>query len=161
MTGSYDSGLVLLSIAIAMLASYAALNVAGHLRSASGVARLEWLGGGAIVMGLGIWSMHFVGMLAFRLPVPVAYAVPLMLLSVVVAVGASVLALRVVSGANLHADRLLSAALLMGIAISGMHYIGMASMRAAVSVSYSGVYVTASILIAMLASLTALWVAFR
>src|SRR6267378_4382249 len=65
MTGSHDSLFVVLSVLIAALASYAALDLAGRVRSAEGSTRLGWLGGGATVMGLGIWSMHFVAMLAF------------------------------------------------------------------------------------------------
>src|SRR5829696_5682411 len=97
MTGSYNPLLAALSFAIAALASYAALDLAGRVTQGSGNARRAWLIGGAIVMGVGIWSMHFVGMLAFHLPVPIGYSLPLMLYSVAVAIGASLLALLVVS----------------------------------------------------------------
>jgi PAS domain S-box-containing protein len=112
-------------------------------------------------MGLGIWSMHFVGMLAFRLPVPIGYGLNLILLSVAVAIAASLLALIVVSRAELRPLRLFSASVLMGTAISGMHYIGMAAMSAPVRVTYSAALVALSILIAIIASFAALWLAFR
>ena len=91
MRHSYDAIFVILSVIVAMLASFAALDLAGRVRSESGATRLGWIAGGGTVMGLGIWSMHFIGMLAFHLPVPIWYDVPLMLLSVVVAIAASLL----------------------------------------------------------------------
>src|SRR5437868_7726828 len=95
--GSYDYRLVALSVVIAVLASYAALNLAGRVTSAHGRARAVWLGGGATAMGIGIWSMHYVGMLAFRLPMPVLYDWPLVVASLLAAILASVIALFVVS----------------------------------------------------------------
>lgn len=68
--GSYDLSLVALSLCVAILASYTALDLAGRIASAKGAARILWIGGGAVAMGIGIWSMHFVGMLAFSLPIP-------------------------------------------------------------------------------------------
>ena len=111
-------------------------------------------------MGLGIWSMHFVGMLAFRLPVPIAYDLPRMLLSVAVSIGASLLALFVVSRAELGPVALVGGGILMGAAIAGMHYIGMASMRMSADLSYRTPIVALSIVIAIVASLAALWLAF-
>jgi PAS domain S-box-containing protein len=161
MTSTYDLGLVTLSIIIAILASYAALSFAGRVTTASGSARLGWLAGGAVVMGLGIWSMHFVGMLAFRLPVPIGYGLNLILVSVAVAIAASLLALIVMSGVELRPLRLFSASILMGAGISGMHYIGMAAMSAATSVTYSVALVALSILIAIVASWAALWLVYH
>jgi NO-binding membrane sensor protein with MHYT domain len=160
MTGTFDPGFVVLSIVIATVASYAALELAGRIRSTEGTTRYGWLAGGATVMGLGIWSMHFVGMLAFRLPVPIAYDLPRMLLSVAVAIGASVLALIVVSRATLGPAALLGGGVLMGIAIAGMHYIGMASMRMGAELNYRASIVALSIVIAIAASIVALWLAF-
>src|ERR1700676_1235170 len=96
MVGSYDYRLVALSVFIAILASYAALDLAGRVTSAQGRARLFWLSGGAVAMGIGIWSMHYVGMLAFRLPVPVQYDWPTVLLSLLAAIFASLVGLFVV-----------------------------------------------------------------
>src|SRR5258708_2522541 len=160
LTGSFDPTFVVLSIVIATMASYAALDLAGRVTAATGAARGGWLAGGAAVMGLGIWSMHFVGMLAFHLPTPIAYQLPLMLLSVVVAIAASLLALTVVSRPALRWATLLAAGVLMGAAISGMHYVGMASMYVAgATLGYNVNIVVLSIIIAVVASLAALWLA--
>jgi two-component system cell cycle sensor histidine kinase/response regulator CckA len=161
MARSYDAIYVILSIIVAMLASFAALDLAGRVRSESGVKRLGWIAGGAAVMGLGIWSMHFLGMVALHLPVAIAYDVPLMLLSMLFAIAASLLALVVISGRALGPATLVPAGVLMGGAIAGMHYIGMASMRVEATRSYAGPIVAASVLIAIVASLAALWLTFR
>jgi len=161
MTGSYDTRLVSLSFVIATLASYAALDLAGRVTAARGWARLLWLAGGATVMGLGIWSMHFVGMLAFHLPVPIAYGLPLMLLSVAVAMLAALLALFVVSRPLLRVPALVPAGIIMGLAIAGMHYIGMASMNMRARLSYDMRIVALSVVIAIVASTAALWLAFK
>src|SRR3984957_20722472 len=95
--GSYDYRLVALSVLIAVLASYAALDLAARVTAAQGRIRFAWLCGGAAAMGTGIWSMHYIGMLAFSLPVPVFYDWPTVLLSLLAAVAASGIALCVVS----------------------------------------------------------------
>jgi methyl-accepting chemotaxis protein PixJ len=161
MAGSYDPLFVILSVVIAALASYAALDLAGRVRSAEGSTRLGWLAGGATVMGLGIWSMHFVAMLAFHLPVPIAYELPQMLLSVAVAIGASLVALVVVSRVGLRAVTLVMGGIIMGGAIAGMHYIGMASMTVGATLTYSSPIVALSIFIAIVASWAALGLAFN
>ena len=92
LAGSYDLRLVALSVVIAVLAAGAALDLAGRVTAASGRTRALWLAGGACAMGLGIWSMHYTGMLAFRLPVPVRYHVPTVGLSLVAAAFASAVA---------------------------------------------------------------------
>lgn len=160
MTGSYDPLLVVFSLLIASLASYAALDLAGRVRSAAGSTRYGWLAGGATVMGLGIWSMHFVAMLAFHLAIPIAYELQRMLISVAVAIGASLLALIVVSRAELRRTALVAGGILMGGAIAGMHYIGMASMAVGLELTYSAPIVALSVLIAIVASLVALFLAF-
>ena len=95
--GSYSYGLVAASVFIALLAAYAALDLAGRVTATQGAARSCWLGGGAFALGLGIWSMHYVGMEAFRLPVLVLYDWPTVFVSMIAAVGASGIALFVVS----------------------------------------------------------------
>src|SRR5580692_12472132 len=97
LSGSYDYRLVLLSVAIAIFASYAALDLAGRVTVARGWSRSAWLGGGAAAMGLGIWSMHYIGMLAFSMSMPVLYDWPTVLLSLFAAIFASSVALFVVS----------------------------------------------------------------
>lgn len=161
MTGSYNPLLAALSFVIASLASYAALDLAGRVAQGKGVARTAWLIGGAIVMGIGIWSMHFVGMLAFHLPVPIGYSLPLMLYSVAVAIGASLLALLVVSRPTLSHVTLVAAGAIMGLAIAGMHYIGMASMYMQATLDHNNGIVVLSILVAIGASTVALWLAVK
>src|SRR5712691_214223 len=127
--GSYNYALVALSVLIAMFASYAALDLGGRVTAAAGWTRAVWLVGGGGAMGTGILSMHYIGMLAFVLPVPVAYHWPTVLLSLLAAILASVIALYVVSGLIMGAFRALAGSVLMGLGISSMHYIGMAAMR--------------------------------
>src|SRR5436309_4784514 len=145
LTGSYDHILVALSVLIAILASYAALDLARHVTSAQGRARLLWLTGGANAMGFGIWSMHYIGMLAFRLPVPVQYDWPTVLLSLLAAVLASATALFIVSRRRMGIWRALLGSLLMGGGIAAMHYIGMHAMRVAATHRYSTPLVVLSV----------------
>jgi two-component system, sensor histidine kinase and response regulator len=158
--GSYDYGEVARSVLMAMAASYAALDLAGRVTAASGRARLVWLSGGAIAMGIGIWAMHFKGMLAFHLPVPVEYRWPTVLASVVVAIFASAFALYVSSRRKMGLVEALAGSVIMGAAIAGMHYIGMAAMRLPAVTRYSPLLVACSILLAILFSLIALLMAF-
>lgn len=162
MTSSYDYHLVGLAFIIAVIASYTALNLAGQVKSASGQTRFKWLIGGAVAMGTGIWSMHFVAMLAFSLPQPVAYDVQMTLLSLLDAILSSGLALLLVSRATLSPMRLLSGGVFMGLAIASMHYIGMAAMQIQQGhIQYNLLIVGLSVLIAIAASLAALWLAFQ
>src|SRR6202161_2561338 len=103
--GWYNYPLVALSVVIAMVASYAALDLAGRVTAAGGWLRAVWLLGGAIAMGTGIWSMHYIGMLAFVLPIPVAYHWPTVLLSLVAAILSSAIALYVVSRQKMGASQ--------------------------------------------------------
>lgn len=162
MNGSYSPALVALSVLIATFASYVALDLAHSVTLARGRARAVWLTGGSLAMGSGIWSMHFVGMLAFAMPgMPIAYDVPLLVLSVVISVIASALALVVVSRRAVAFPSMVTAALALGAAIAGMHYTGMWSMRMPASIDWNPRLVAASIGIAVGASFVALWLAFR
>jgi len=127
--GYYDYRLVALSVLIAILAAYAALDLAGRVTSAHGLGRRVWLCGGAVAMGNGIWAMHYIGMEAFQLPIPVKYDWPTVLLSMIAAVLASGVALFAVSRPTMGRRRLLVAGLIMGSGIAAMHYIGMEAMR--------------------------------
>src|SRR5579863_393359 len=160
MVGSYDYRLVALSVVIAVLASYAALDLAGRVTSARGGARTLWLSGGATAMGLGIWSMHYVGMLAFRLPVPVQYDWPTVFLSLLAAILASSIALFVVSRSKTGVLRAVLGSVFMGSAIAGMHYIGMAAMRLPAMCHFSRGVVTISVVLAIVISLVALSLTF-
>jgi len=160
LTGSYDFGEVARSILIAIAASYAALDLAGRVTAAHGWARSLWLAGGAIAMGIGIWAMHFKGMLAFRLPIAIAYHWPTVLLSLVVAALASAVALYVVSRPKMGRVQVFTGSLIMGGGIATMHYIGMAAMRLAAVCRFDLWVVTLSVVLAIVFSLTALLLAF-
>ena len=160
MTGSYDYSEVARSVLIAIAASYAALDLAGRVTAASGRVRLAWLSGGATAMGIGIWAMHFKGMLAFHLPVPVEYHWPTVLASLLVAILASAVALYVASRQKMGRVEALTGSVIMGGGIAGMHYIGMAAMRLPAITRYSPLLVIVSILLAILFSLIALLMAF-
>src|ERR1700736_3150101 len=159
--GSYNYALVALSVLIAMFASYAALDLAGRVTAAGGWTRAIWLLGGAGAMVTGIWSMHYIGMLAFILPIPVAYHWPTVLLSLFAAILASVVALGVASRQKMGAFRALAGSVLMGAGISSMHYIGMAAMRLPAVCQFNSFLVVLSVVFAVLISLAALWITFH
>lgn len=126
---SYDAGLVLLSVMIAGLASYAALSVASRIAAAdSGVKRRIWLLAGALTMGGGVWAMHFIAMLALKLPIAVNYDVAITVLSTVPPIGASYVMLLVISRPKIS-KWIVLASVVMGGGIGAMHYIGMAAMQ--------------------------------
>ncbi len=156
----YSLLLVAISIAIAIMASYVALDLTGRLAAARRHARWWWLCG-PLAMGVGIWSMHFVGMLALHLTVPVRYDGVLVVLSVLVAIAASALALFVASRPVLPMSVLAVSSASMGGAITGMHYIGMAAMRLPATITWQPLLVVASVIIAVAASFVALLMAFR
>src|ERR1700737_3691343 len=159
--GSYNYALVALSVLIAMFASYAALDLAGRVTAAGGWTRAVWLLGGAAAMGAGIWSMHYIGMLAFILPIPVAYHWPTVLLSLFAALLALVVSLYVVSRQKMGASRAVAGSVLMGAGIASMHYIGMAAMRLPAICQFNASLVVMSVVFAVLISLAALWVTFH
>src|ERR1700745_1811611 len=160
-SGSYNYTLVALSVLIAIFASYGALDLAGRVTAAVGCARAGGLLGGAGAMGTGIWSMHYIGMLAFILPTPVSYHWPTVLLSLFAAILASVIALYVVSRQKMSASRAVSGSVLMGTGIASMHYIGIAAMRLPAICQFDSFLVVLSVVFAVLISLAALWIAFH
>jgi PAS domain S-box-containing protein len=157
---SYNQGLVALSVLIAILASYAALDLAGRTTAARGFRRAIWLTGGATAMGLGIWAMHYIGMLAFHLPVPVLYDVPTVLISLLAAILASAVALFVVSRTRLTVPSVVAGSIVMGSGIAAMHYIGMAAMRLPAMHHYDSRLVALSVALAIGISMVALILTF-
>ena len=160
-TGTYDPYLVALSILVAALASYTALDLGGRVAAARGLARRVWLAAAAITMGGGIWSMHFVAMLAFIMPTPMSYDIGLTTLSLVVAMFVTGGGFYVISRHSGSPLRLVLSGIFMGLGIAAMHYIGMAAMREHVELSYDRIFVALSLIIAIGASTAALWLAFR
>jgi diguanylate cyclase (GGDEF)-like protein len=161
LTGSYSFSLVLISLCVAILASYTALDLTGRIATAKGRAVYLWMGGGALAMGIGVWSMHFIGMLAFSLPIDLGYDIGLTALSLLIAVLSSGFALWLVSQPSLPYLQLAFGALFMGAGISCMHYTGMAAMRMLPGIDYDPTLFGASLAIAVGASAAALWIAFR
>jgi PAS domain S-box-containing protein len=159
--GSYNYALVALSVFIAVFASYAALDLASRVTAAGGWTRALWVLGGAGAMGTGIWSMHYIGMLAFSLPIPVAYHWPTVLLSLFAAIFASIIALYVVSREKMSAFQAVAGSVLMGAGIASMHYIGMAAMRLPATCQFNSFLVVLSVVFAVLISLAALWITFH
>ncbi len=160
MATSYNYYLVALSVVISTLASYTALDLAGRVTAARGRVRLAWLAGGACAMGMGIWSMHYIGMLAFRLPITVFYDRPTVAASLLCAIFASGVALFVVSRPRMGLTLAGLGSATMGIGIAAMHYTGMAAMRLRAECSYSPILVTVSVVLAVVISLVALWLSF-
>ncbi len=120
-----------------------------------------WLYGGAIAMGAGIWSMHFVGMLAFTLPIPLPYSIPVTFLSLVFAIGASGVALYTISRGSMSTRRLLTAGIIMGTGVVLMHYTGMFALKITPRPSYHPTLFTLSVFIAIAASIAAMWICFQ
>lgn len=161
LTASYSSSLVLISLCVAILASYTALDLAGRIATARGYAASLWMIGGALAMGTGIWSMHFVGMLALQLPVELGYDLTLTACSLLIAVLSSGFALWLVSQPSLPFLQHALGALITGAGIASMHYTGMAALRMTPGIDYDPSLFMASLLIAVGASAAALWTAFR
>jgi len=159
--GHYTVSLVLISVLVAILASYTTLDLAGRIASASGRTRVMWVCGGGVSMGVGIWSMHFIGMLAFSLPIPLAYDVALTSLTLVMGIFSSGIALWLVSHDRVPILNLLFGALIMGLGTCAMHYTGMAAMRMQPGIDYDSTRVGVSLVIAVAASAVALIIAVR
>ena len=153
---SYSLALVVLSVVIATIGAYVAVEIAQRVRAAERRRRTLWIYGGALAMGLGIWSMHFVGMLALHLPVLIWYDALLIFLSVVAAVVGCAIAFAVFNRAAVSSWLLALASVFMGFAIAGMHYIGMAGMRMSGHVIYDPLIVAASVGVAIIGSFAAL-----
>jgi NO-binding membrane sensor protein with MHYT domain len=160
LTASYDPMIVVLSVVIAITSSYAALDLAGRVNANKALHFTVWLTFGSVAMGIGIWSMHFTAMMAFRLPVPVSYNWPQVMLSFFVAVLASLLALYLVSRKKMGATSAVIGGCLMGIGIGSLHYINMYAMRMKADWRLNPALVTLSVLFAVTFSYSALRLAF-
>ena len=161
MQASYNTWLVALSIVVAMAVAYTALKLAARVAEADGTGGRLWLFGGAVAMGTGIWSMHFIGMLAFSVSIPLRYDIVETLGSLVIAIITSGFALAIASRAELSLRRLAIGAVVMGAGISAMHYSGMAAITIVPMITYEPLLVAASVVIAVTASFAALWLAFN
>lgn len=161
--GSYDPWLVVMSCLIAILAAYATLNLMERVSNTGTSSKRHWLLVGAIIMGAGIWSMHFVGMLAFNLPMSITYDLPITLLSLLMAITASWCALFITRAGNSDqkCTKCIFGGSVLGAGIAAMHYTGMAAMQMAASISYRMDLLLLSVVVAIIASIAALRLAFH
>ncbi len=161
--GTHDTTLVILSILVAVVAAYTALDLAGRVRMTVGGARYGWLATAALAMGGGIWSMHFVAMLAFSMPgMEVSYEAGLTVLSLLVAIAATGAGFLIVAqAAKPRLLVLLASGLVTGLGVAAMHYMGMAAMRMQADLDYDRLWVVISIFIAVGAATAALYLSGR
>lgn len=153
--GSHDMTLILISYIVAAVASYTVLGMTERISASKGKQSWNWLIYSSIALGMGIWSMHFVGMLAFSLPVPVSYNLVIVLVSALAAIAGSFIGLLIVGRDHPKLRHILSGGLMLAAGISVMHYVGMAAME--IDITYDPFYFALSIGIAVAASITALW----
>jgi diguanylate cyclase (GGDEF)-like protein len=157
MAVSYNAWLVVLSIALATFDAYVALSVIGRVVRSHGRARALWIGFGALAMGLGVWAMHFVGMLAYRLATPLGFDVGLTALSVLPAMLATGAALWMVARRDIRAANVWLPGCTLGIGIGGMHYLGMHAVRMQPAIIWNEPLVAASLLVGMAGASVVLW----
>ncbi|WP_368525166.1 putative bifunctional diguanylate cyclase/phosphodiesterase [Enterobacter asburiae] len=159
---SWDPVLIAISYLVAFIASFVALDSAGKIPLSSRKAALFWRIAGGVTLGIGIWSMHFIGMLSMQMPMMMSYDLWLTLASLGVAVVASATALNIaVTGKKLSPFRLIFATAILSAGMVSMHYIGMAALMLDGSIIWDRRLVGLSVVIAVVASGTALWLAFR
>lgn len=161
LVSQYDYILVVVSFIVAILASYTALNMAGRVSTSAGNSSWVWLAGGGLALGIGIWAMHFIGMLAMNISMHMRYEPFLTGLSLVIAIIASLFALWLVSAPQLHLRRLIPGACVMGMGIVAMHYTGMAALQVSPAISWHKGWIALSVVVALAASFAALWLTFR
>ena len=159
---SWDKWLVFISLLIAFIASFTALDTAGRVASSRGWRARLWLAGGGTAMGVGVWSMHFIGMLAMKFPMQMHYSTGYTATSLLLVIVASIAALQqVVSQQHLGRERLLRGAFLLGSGVAGMHYLGMYALLIEPGIVWNTGLVILSVIIAYVASGVALWLAFE
>ncbi|HYG89904.1 MAG TPA: MHYT domain-containing protein [Azospirillum sp.] len=158
--GRYDPTLVLLSVLLAVQGAYVSLALARNIAAETGLRRRLMLAASAFVLGTGIWTMHFVGMLALTLPVPVDYDLLLTLVSALAAILAVGISVTLAVAGPAGTNRLLPASVAMGLGIATMHYLGMAAMRMHADLVHDPAIVALSLVIAVAASGLSLWLAF-
>ncbi|HTP38835.1 MAG TPA: EAL domain-containing protein [Steroidobacteraceae bacterium] len=160
MHATWDLSLILLSFVLAFAASFTALNLASRITSASQAMQWRWLAVGGIAMGTGIWSMHFVGMLAMRIPLQLKYDLTTTADSLLIAMATSTFALKIASVREMGQRRLVPASAVMGGGIAAMHYTGVAAIRVVPAIQYDVPLVMLSLGIAMATSYAAMWLIY-
>ncbi|MFL6616283.1 MAG: putative bifunctional diguanylate cyclase/phosphodiesterase [Pantoea agglomerans] len=159
---TWDSVLICVSLIVAFIASFTALDTAGRVAVSRGWSARFWLLVGGTAMGIGVWAMHFIGMLAMMLPMMMRYDTRLTILSLLVAILASMLAFgQTVGGLHLTRQRLLRGTLILGAGVAIMHYLCMYALLIEPQPEWNALLVALSVLIAFAASGLALWLAFH
>lgn len=159
---TWNPVLIVISFLVAFIASFVALDSAGKISDASRLAALFWRIAGGMTLGIGIWAMHFIGMLSMQMPVSMHYEVWLTLASLGIAILAATTALNIAVRRNsLSRSRLFIATLILSSGVVAMHYLGMAAMMFDDSIRWNKTGVSLSVVIAVLASGAALWLAFH
>lgn len=159
--GIYSIPLVALSYIIASFASYVALDITERMRnSGERSSKILWLVAGGIAMGMGIWTMHFIGMLAFIMPMPMNYDPYLTILSLILAILVSTFAFNLIKETQVKRGSLIAGGVILGLGIVLMHYTGMASMTG-MEIHYIPSIFLLSVMIAIAASEIALWLMLR
>ena len=161
LASGYDLHLVALSVAIAIVGAYVGMTLSERVARHSGTSRYFWLIGGAIAFGSAVWAMHFTGMLAFRLPVDVNYDIPIVVLSLVVAMLAGGVGLLTVSRPEITWRSTLGGAVVMGGGIGGMHYLGMLAMRMPAAARWDVRIIALSAIVAIVLSFVSLRLSFH
>lgn len=161
-TTTIDPLLAILSFAFAVIGSFIALTAASRIRNAQGQLQFgNILDAGVALGGIGVWSMHFVGMLALKMDIGSSYAAVETLLSLAAAIAATSFALRFAAKAPEKIGRLLIAGLFLGLSVVVMHYLGMYGLKISGYVQWNHGLVALSIVIAVVAATAALWLAFN
>ena len=162
MEATYSIPLVALSYVVSVFGSYTALQLAIGIPGSSGSKMWLWLSTAAIALGgAGIWSMHFIGMLAYDMGMPVAYDIPLTVGSMLIAVAVVGIGLYIVGRSKAGFLTLVFAGTITGLGVASMHYSGMAAMRMPAEIQYDTMIVAISVVIAVVAATAALWLAFN
>ena len=159
---NFNVGLVTLSFVISALGAYVSLLAASRIRGVDNRAHLGYVAVAAVALGgIGIWGMHFIGMIAQVLPFSIGYSLSSTLISLIVAIIFSGAALWFVGSARFSFKRCVIAGILAGVGVAAMHYIGMGSMRMDAVFEWNAGLVAVSVLIAVVAATAALWLAFN
>ncbi|RJG25865.1 response regulator [Massilia cavernae] len=156
----WNGYLVALSVLIAMFGSFSALSHTEHMRESTGRAGIIWMTAGAVTLAVAIWSMHFIGMLAFHLPIPIAYDIQLTVLSIFPAIAATLFGFYLLQNRAVRFGRIAVAGTFMGLGVAAMHYTGMAALKIQPAISYDPLIFALSIVIAIVAAIGALLIVF-
>ncbi len=160
MSISWNGNLIALSVLIAMFGSFTALSHAERMRESTGYPAMAWMVAGGLTLGMAIWSMHFIGMLAFHLTIPIAYDSSLTFISVLPAIAAALLGFYLLRSPKLQLKKIVIGGLFMGLGITAMHYTGMAALKMQPAISYNPTIFTLSVVIAITAATSALLIVY-